>query len=443
MSNFTAKAKTKWSNSSISKVYDLKDPRGKGRLCITMSTLLTVIVSQLTTGLFLTGYLLLYDMDKVSIGIVTFIPYITSLLSIFSPILLERFAKRRWILISMKASYYLINILGITILPKMISDSRSRVIGFVIIVFLSNALNNLAGSGWTAWQANFLPENIQLQFFQVSTCVYSAFGNLVVLFVAFLSDAVTGTEHELGLLTTIRLSALIVGIMECAVWLIPKEFPYLRTERIKFSSIFRIPLKNKKFRYILILLVIHTFGCSVPTATQTAWLLDDIKIGYSTITAWGATYFLFYVFFSKMNTKIISKLYWYKSWALENLMHGLNRTIFAFLPLAPLPMYWILGLIEHHWSAFGDPIKQSLLYVSLPEEDRTCYLSFYQIVINCSTLFGMMLGTFLAGVMGDNTINVFSVPFTSTQVCIWIQAGIHFFMVFACLKASKDLAPAR
>jgi len=186
------------------KVYDLKDARGKGRLCITVSTLIASVVSQLTTGLFMTGYLLLYDMDKVSIGIVSFIPYITSLLGIFSPILLERFAKRRWILISMKASYYLVNILGITILPRKVSDSGSRIIGFVIIVFLSNALNHLAGSGWTAWQANFLPENVRLKFFQVNTCIYSAFGNLTVFCVALLSDIVTGTEHELGLLTAIK-----------------------------------------------------------------------------------------------------------------------------------------------------------------------------------------------------------------------------------------------
>jgi len=120
-------------------------------------------------------------------------------------------------------------------------------------------------------------------------------------------------------------------------------------------------------------------------------------------------------------------------------MQGLNRTLFAFLPLCPVPIYWILGLIEHYWSAFGEPVNQSLLYVALPEEDRTCYLSFHQIVINCATFLGMMLGTFLAATMGDNTINIFHVGFTSTQVCIWMQAFIHFILVFVCLRVSKIL----
>jgi len=427
-----------YSGSNVLKVHDWKDAKGRGRVCMTVSTLLASVATQLTTGMFLTGYLLLFDMDKVSIGIVTFIPYITSLLSIFSPILLERFEKRRYILIAMKVFYYLVNILGVTILPQVISDSKLRLWGFVAIIFISNSINYLAGSGWTAWHANFLPDNMRLRYFQVSSCIISAFTYFFSLLAAFLGDSVAGGPNEQAALTFIRVVGLIVGILDCLVWLIPREFPYLSTERVKLSAVFRLPVKNKKFMYIVALLTIHAFIYNILVAILYAWLLDDVKIGYSTISAWQATYFLFFLFFNKFYQKIIAKLSWYKSWALENILQGVHKALYVFLPLCPVPLFWILGILEHFISAFSQPIKSSLLYVALPEDDRTYYLSFQQIITNCATFLGMMFGTFIVAVIGERTLNVGGFFLSSTQVCAWIQAVLYFLFAFLCLKVSKS-----
>ena len=61
-----------------------------------LSSIMAGLVGQLSGSLFYTSFLLMYGLDKSEIGILTFIPYITCLLNIFSPTSLERFKKRKW-----------------------------------------------------------------------------------------------------------------------------------------------------------------------------------------------------------------------------------------------------------------------------------------------------------------------------------------------------------
>ena len=305
----------KWQQSIVHQVFDWKDERGRGRFCVMMSGLLSSMVGQMVNGLFLTSFLLLYGMDKSEIGILTFIPYLASLLNVFSPTLLERFQKRRGLLIGMRLFYYLVNILGITILPTVVKDSEARILGFVVLVFLANAVNQLASSGWTVWTAEFLPEEIRVDYFQVTTCIQNAFIWVFALGISFLGDRVSGTEHELILLTVVRYSALILAALDCLIWLIPKEYPYASRERIKLSNIFLLPMRQKKFLITSLLVAGYYFSASFASGTLTAYLLQDVGVSYSLVNGINAVYFAFFFFLSGFWKKFVVKHYWYKALA--------------------------------------------------------------------------------------------------------------------------------
>ena len=83
---FSIKKRVK--KSPLLYVYNVKDDLGRGRFCMLLSSVMAGLVGQLSGGLFYTSFLLMYGLDKSRIGILTFIPYITCLLNIFSPILL-------------------------------------------------------------------------------------------------------------------------------------------------------------------------------------------------------------------------------------------------------------------------------------------------------------------------------------------------------------------
>lgn len=97
---------------TLKKVFSPREEHSRGRLCILASGILASIAAQFTGGVFYTGFLLLYGIDVVSIGILTFIPSLACLLNIFSPSILERFRKRKWLLAFVRILTNTINILG-------------------------------------------------------------------------------------------------------------------------------------------------------------------------------------------------------------------------------------------------------------------------------------------------------------------------------------------
>ena len=83
-------------DSRLHFLFNLKDEKAKGRCVMLTSSLLTSLVSILTGGLFYTSFLIANGIDLVKVGIISFVPFIANLFSVFSPSILERFEKRRW-----------------------------------------------------------------------------------------------------------------------------------------------------------------------------------------------------------------------------------------------------------------------------------------------------------------------------------------------------------
>lgn len=221
----------KWKTSTLRYVYNAKDDRGRGRLCMLISGIMSGLVGQLSSGLFYTGFLLGHGIDIVDIAIITFIPYITCFLNIFSPWLLEHFKKRKLILAAGKLLYYFINIVGITLLPELIEDPEARLAGFIAIVVVSNSINALFSSGYSAWQANFLPDDVRMDYFTSSGCINSLLSYIIVFCVSIITDRLEGSPDQLIMITMLRWIAFGLAVVDCLIQLIPKEYPYLKKRK--------------------------------------------------------------------------------------------------------------------------------------------------------------------------------------------------------------------
>ena len=84
---------------SFSDIFNLKDEEAKGRTIVLTSSILTTIYNVFITGIFYTGFLTMYGMSITDTGIITFIPYIANMFSIFSNKILSRFVHPKKILI--------------------------------------------------------------------------------------------------------------------------------------------------------------------------------------------------------------------------------------------------------------------------------------------------------------------------------------------------------
>lgn len=437
MKNFLAHFKGGLGNSFRS-IYGVRDEQGRGRFCMLLSTVMASIISQLSGGLFYTSFLLMYGMDKSRIGILTFIPYMTCLFSIFSPYILERFKKRKRILVVGKFVYYFINIVGITLLPIIVQDPDARLFWFVVLVFAANAVNQFFLPGFTAWNSNFLPERVRVDYFASSLCIQASVSGVIVLAVSYVGDMFAGTAQENQILIAIRYIAFALAVVDCIIWLIPKEYPYAKTARVKLSNVFVLPIRNKRFFRTVLIVAICELVYQLPYVTLNAYILQDVGVSYTLVNGINSTYFVFYIIFAGMWKKFIKRNYWFRATTFGLLLESFTYLAYAFVTADTIWLYILVRLSQHFTGVVRSICAQSLPYVNLPEEDRTSYLSFNTILTNFSIFLGMMLGTVFTGFMGERVLTIFHYPFSSTQIlllCSAVGECIAGLMAFAWAKS--------
>lgn len=425
----------------IGTVFHLKDLHGQGRARILTSTVLDNVNVMLTTGVFYTSFLLYYGMDKSRIGFLTFIPYITCLLNIFSPSILERFRRRKALLITAKLTQCFISYIGIALLPTLVQDQNARLFGLTVLIILSTAISQLFASGWNAWNANYLQDHVRVNYFFIANCVLNMIAHPTALIISFIADKFADTPNEIMLLTTIRYVAFGLAIADALIWVFQKEFPYEKsTDKIKFSAVFTMPLKNKKFMMVITLLTIYNFAGQLPNATINAYLLEDVGVSYTLIAAINACYFLFFFLCAGMWNKIICKFNQYYAFMLALLLQGISYIAFAFVSANTIWLYIIVRLIQHVTGVLISGVCSSILYDHLPKADRTNYLSFYFIVTNGAIFLALMVDTILAGLWGNGAISILGISVYSTQITIFASAIIQLLLGKLAYKWSHTLS---
>ena len=174
--------------SQFRQVYNFKDPDAKGRLCVLIFTVVEGFLTYITTGIFYTEFLLKYGIDIDGAGILSFIPYIASMFVLFTPELLNRFPKRRWMLGICKFLFYFINLVGLTVLPILVEGNTERLIGMGILSFLASLFNVIATAGYAAWHIRFQPEEVRAYHLSVSQFATAMVAGVLMLSAGWLCD---------------------------------------------------------------------------------------------------------------------------------------------------------------------------------------------------------------------------------------------------------------
>ena len=125
--------------AEFTEIFNFRQDDAKGRSITLASVVLSALYNVFITGLFYTGFLSMYGMSITDAGIVTFIPFIGNLFSVFSSKLLARFKRRKPVLIVAKVYFYAMYILATNVMPNFVADPQARLIWFAGIIFLAYA----------------------------------------------------------------------------------------------------------------------------------------------------------------------------------------------------------------------------------------------------------------------------------------------------------------
>lgn len=181
----------------VRSLYGWREEQQRGRMIILLDALLTAVFNVFITGIFYTGFLTMYEIDLVSVGIITFIPPLASTFHMFSPMILERIRRRKPVLIAAKIYFYSMYIIATNLMPLVVTDPHQRVIWFCIILFLAYAVYSLFSDGFTPWFYNFYPSEPKdrAAFISYNQIFSSATSSAVLLLTGLLVTAVGSRQN--------------------------------------------------------------------------------------------------------------------------------------------------------------------------------------------------------------------------------------------------------
>lgn len=369
-------------------------PDGRARLCILGAECLKAIYTAFTTGVFLTGFLLYAGMDQAQIGMVTSLPLLAGALYPLSPLLLERFRKRKLVLGSVRLLYHVLVILCVTLLPGRASGSGLSW-GMAGILLLGNGLNILVASGFPAWHIGFLPEEVRGRFFAISGIVNSVFTALATFGASVLADAARASGRQLYWMGMIRLAAFTLALAEAALLLLPREPRYPKSS-VKGVRLLTLPFTNRRFCLTMVPVFAWMMVSTMTLYSANAYLLKEVGAGYVFISVLQAMSII---------TTAAAMPFWHRLLLRTSWLEAFQK-VFLLFPLYPFlhmlvtrdNYLWLLPVAMLAYQvilAGGTLYFNNMAYLFTPREDRTAYLSWYLMLVSAGSLCGQGLSALL------------------------------------------------
>ena len=412
-----------------------KTDNGKGRTSTLIFAILNSTLTILSGDIFYVGYLTLYGFDISQIGIISTIPTITSIIGILTPSLLKKMKKPKLSLILGRSIRFGVGLLGITIAPMIISDKDTLLTVIIIITFVSNILSSLIEPCYTEWQANFLTQDVRADFFLVQGFASALIAYPISMLVSLLLDSLKGSPEQLTVMIICRFVSFALGIIgTLIVTLVPKYSGYrAQTKKIDLKNIIVAPFKYRPYLFTTMVYLVYLFANSIVGPTLNTYILNVIKVPYTYPTAINATYFLFFIFFGKMYSRLVKKLGYFKLLAILSIVQGF--TYIAYALVTEDNYMWLMTAVRFSQHVIGvgtGIVASSLVYENLPVVDRADYLMFRNIAVQGTTLLAYALGNYIVAVVDGMgmTMTLFGLErlVYGTAICLAINGGIQVLL---------------
>lgn len=430
---------------AYSDIFNTRDEEAKGRVITLTSNILAAFYNVFITGIFYTGFLTMYGMSITDTGIITFIPFIANMFGIFSGKILGRFPRPKRILISTKIIFYALYIIATTVMPLFVTDPKARLVCFVVILFVAYAVYAPFSPGLTTWFYNFFPKenDRRARYLMLLQIFSSVMSSMILLFSSFLTDMLQNSPYQDQLILGFRYFAFVLVVIECFFQSKAKEYPSPDNPDLKIREVFTLPFQYPKFLACMVMMFVWNFIANLNNGLWNYHLLNHMHFSYMLINTMSVAYTVVLIALSPLWQRVLRRYSWIKTFGIAELLWV--PTEFLFFMMTPERSYLYVPLcITQHILNVGLNISwANILYMNLPEENSTTHIVFNSIGSNIFAFLGLITGTWVSSLTGDDTIymlgmDVYSVQFTTVLRGIFMFA-MGLFLVLKWKIFTRDI----
>lgn len=423
-------------------VFGHSDDGAEARSNLLCATIAQQVVSGLSSGTFYTGFLLGYGIDVVSISLLSIVPYACSMLTFFTPLILDRFPKRRKVLSVTRIIYYGIQILGITLIPMVVQSPDLRVWGLVGVIILANVIHYLFYPGYSPWHMSHLVPEVRDGYYAATNVVSLLSSSGVSTLAGFLADRLTGNVQQ-SFFILMRFLAFGVAMLDVYYLQKPKE-PVYSTSRQHFAllDVLKIPLSNSKFSATMLVFGLYQMITSFYIPAHNVWLLTSVHCSYGYIGLVNCLAPPFVILTQHFWSGVKKKLGTFRLLSLSLVLYTVSYVGYSFVNAENY--LWLMTAVRiwQHiiWPSLIYTVNE-LVYINLPKKDQTCYISFYTILNNLATPLGMLISTFVVGKLGNRRVPLAGAQLESAPLMFLAMGICYLLLAVFVMKVRKFLEP--
>ena len=408
---------------------------------------LSAVMGSLAGGIFLMGFALkILKAKPEQIGILAALPMLANLIQIFGSYLIEKTGRKKMLCFICVVMSRLLWI-AIIMLPMAIFSSFSdwRVLILVVVIAVSSLLGSLSGVAWLAWMSDLVPENVRGTYFGKRNMIASAAGTVVILaagkFLSLWETRLGNTNpYSYIIIFSLGLAAGLIG-----TWFLSRVPEVENPEQTQKSSmdfsLFLKPLKNRNFLALIIYVSCWIFGVQMAAPFYGVFMIDILKIDFSTITIFGTFAMLATLFMMKIWGPISDKL------------GNKPVIIVSGLILGAIPLLWVIALPKDYYmpilaahlltGAFmaGASLSQFNILIKLsPQEGRSVYLALFAAITGIIGGIAPIIGGWLSKILESFHFTLFTYDISNLHFIFLISAALQVLTLFFILKVSEPQA---
>ncbi len=373
----------------------------------------------LSSGAFLTGYVLMFGAKEFVIGLIGAIPFISQALQIFGTYLLRKYKSPQKLAIILSIFNRWVWVFLI-FLPFVNLSDETKIFIFVSLLFISSSAGALLGNIWTIWVGELVPSQVRGKYFGKRTAYNNAV-NIVMFFLsASLLDHLRRTDEKIGF-AVIASICFISGLITTVLF---KYHPDVSLEFERESSLkdeMLKPFKDKNFKKFIFFFAQWNFSVGLSAPFMAYHMLANLKVDFSTIAIFNMLTMSLNIFFSQWWGKLIDRF-----GAKNVLMFNASNIVYIpvlWLLATPdfiLPLYLDAIMTGIAWSGFNLSAFSMLLSMS-PKKSRSSYVAIISIFSGFGYLIASMLAGYIATLFKDFSIEIFTLRFGNMHILFFLS----------------------
>ncbi|MEO0019610.1 MAG: MFS transporter [candidate division WOR-3 bacterium] len=386
----------------------------------TFATLYTTLAG----GMFLAGLALYLGANSFQIALLSAIPALVSGFSFLAGYLVRRVGARKPIVLwtaGLGRTVYLLFV------PFLLLGIRFKIELFLLVVMLSSVLMAIAGTVWTSWISDLVPEETRGRFFGLRNAILNVSGVFVAYAAGRGMDWLKAWGQEVSGYALAFTLAVSFGLVSTLL-LTRQPEPHLpKRPAPSLKEIFIGPLHEPQFRRLTVFLGVWFLTGTLASPFYLVHLIKNLHFSFAAIAIYsmigGVIGVLFQLFWGRVIDRFGSRPVTVFNFALVGLMPFL--WLFA-TPKFRLPI-WIDAVLNGTvWTGANLGLWNLLLDLADNPVRKESYFAIYSVVTGLGAFIAAIFAGTVAQLLSPFHLTLFTLDFYNYDI-MFLLAGIARF----------------